>query len=228
MGGHLRYLIPLILFVGLAAHAGEEEDEGWIQLYEQEGITGFKRDSADSRYHEWRGEGLIEASFHRVVAVYMDSNRSCEWMADCVTNLEVEKPDLEHQTTYNRTHLPRPFWDRDFVFTDEYFFDPAKGSVFDKMKSIEHVDWPEQEGVVRGNLLSSSFYAKKVDEGSTWVEVRIHVEPKGSLPAWLVNLVSRSWPYDTFRDLRHQAINAKGYDELERRIREAHPLNAAW
>jgi hypothetical protein len=223
MGDQLRFLFPLVFCSFALADNVEEVD--WVKLYEQEGITGYKRHSADSRYHEWRGEGVIDAPFHRVVAVYMDSNRSCEWMADCVANLEVEKPNLEHQTTYNRTHLPRPFWDRDFVFTDEYDFNSVEGSVFDTMKSVEHPTWPEQEGVVRGNLLSSSFYARIIDEDSTWVEVRIHVEPKGNLPAWLVNLFSRSWPYDTFRDLRHQAMTAEGYDDLEKRIRQAHPIH---
>ncbi len=220
--------VALVLagFVGITAPAlaGETDDEGWSWMYNKDGIEGWRRSTNDSKFHEWRGEGLIEANFYRVVAVYMDSNRSDEWVADCVTSIEVEKPDIDHQVTYNRTHLPRPFSDRDFIWGEEYIYDMEKGTCYDTMKSIDHPDYPEVEGVVRGTLLSSSFYAKYIDEETTFVEVRILVDPGGRLPAWLVNAITRSWPYVTFRDLREQVYTADGYDDLEQQIRDAHPM----
>jgi len=206
------------------ARAAETDDEGWNKLYEKEGITGWRRSHPDTKLYEWRGEGFVDADFYRVVAVYMDSNRSDEWVADCVESIEVHKPDIDTQITYNRTHLPRPFWDRDFVWEDVFVFDPETRSVVDTMTSLEHLDYPERDDVVRGELLSSSFYARWDAPERTFVEVRIHVDPKGRLPAWLVNAVSRSWPFVTFRDLREQIYEAEGYEKLEQAIREAHPM----
>lgn len=219
-------LLALLALTAMAtpAFADEVDAEGWTKLYDKEGIEGWRRSSDDSKFHEWRGSGEIEANFYRVVAVYMDSTRSDEWVADCVTSIEVEKPDVDHQITYNRTHLPRPFSDRDFIWGEEYLYDTVEKSVFDTMKSIDHADYPEVEGVVRGTLLSSSFYARYIDEDTTFVEVRIHVDPGGRLPAWLVNAISRSWPFITFRDLREQVYTADGYDDLEQQIRKTHPM----
>lgn len=220
----LAALLSSAIVVSRAA-ATETDDEGWQKLYEKEGISGWRRSHPDSKLYEWRGEGVIDADFYRVVAVYMDSNRSDEWVADCVESIEVEKPDLDTQITYNRTHLPRPLWDRDFVWEDVFVFDPQTLSVVDTMTSMEHPDYPERAGVVRGELFSSSFYARWDAPERTFVEVRIHVDPKGRLPAWLINAVSRSWPFVTFRDLRDQIYEAEGYEELEQAIREAHPMD---
>lgn len=206
------------------AAAAETDDEGWVKLYDRDGIEGWRRSSGDSKLHQWRGQGYIDANFYRVVAVYMDSNRSDEWVADCLESVEVYKPDVDHQITYNMTDLPRPFWDRDFLWEEEYVYDPAARTVYDTMWSVTHDDHPQREGVVRGELLSSSFFARWDEPERTWVEVRIHVDPGGKLPAWLINIVSRSWPFQTFQDLRTQVYEADGYDDLERAIRAAHPM----
>ncbi len=65
---------------------------------------------------------------------------------------------------------------------------------------------------------------RNADAALPTAEVTIHVDPGGKLPAWLVNAISRSWPFITFRDLREQAMTAEGYDELEQAIRQAHPM----
>ncbi len=220
----LPIVATLLALATAPAAAAETGDEGWTLLYDKDGIEGWRRSSDDSKLHEWRGQGYIDADFYRVVAVYMDSNRSDEWVADCLESVEVEKPDVDHQITYNMTDLPKPFWDRDFLWEEEYVYDTDARTVYDTMWSVTHDDYPQREGVVRGELLSSSFYARWDEPERTWVEVRIHVDPGGKLPAWLINIVSRSWPFITFQDLRKQVYEADGYDELEQAIRAAHPM----
>ncbi len=218
-------LLLLLTCCHVPAFAGEVDDDGWEKLYEKEAIAGFRKIEEGSKFHAWKGYGYIDRDFYRVVAVYMDSTRSDEWVADCLVSVEVEKPDVDHQITYNVTGLPRPFWDRDFLWEEEYVYDPERLTVLDTMVSTEHPDYPEQEGIVRGELMSSTFFAQWVEPEKTFVEVTIHVDPGGKLPAWLVNALSRSWPFITFRDLREQAMTAEGYEELEQAIRDAHPMD---
>ncbi|MDF1562400.1 MAG: START domain-containing protein [Deltaproteobacteria bacterium] len=207
----------------LPAPARSEEEAGWEKLYVKEGISGFRRITPGSNFAAWRGHGVVKGNFYRVVAVYMDSERSCDWLADCVDNHFVEKKDLEHQITYNQTHLPWPFQNRDLVFSDTYVFDLEKKEVTDIMRSVVHPKEPERDGVVRAKFLLSTFKARVIDAENTWVEVELQMDTGGWLPAWIVNLTSKNWPFDTFVRLRQAVATAGGYEPLIEQIREAHP-----
>ena len=41
-------------------------------------------------------------------------------------------------------------------------------------------------------------------DGKTWVEVDIFIDPKGEVPAFLVNILQRYWPYNTIMGVRSQ------------------------
>ena len=222
-------LVAAASLVGLAwqirpVAAGETETGGWEKLYVKDGITGYRRTTPDSNYAAWKGHGIVASPFFRVVAVYMDSDRSCEWLADCVENRFIEKPDLEHQTSYNRTHLPWPFQDRDLVFTDHFAFDSKTRRVVDVMRSVEHPKAPERKGIVRAILLESTFEARAIDDEHTFVEVSLHLDTRGFLPAWLVNMTSKNWPLETFTRLRKAAAGTKGFEALEAQLRAQHPF----
>lgn len=223
-----RYYIGFSAMLVLSISVGEAQtptlEEDWVLLYNKEGIEGWRKSTEHSRFHAWRGQGMIDANFFRVVAVYMDSDRSCEWIADCIENRYLVKPDLEHQTTYNITDLPWPIRDRDLVFSEYYDFDVAQRSVEAKMWSDTHPDAPPTDNYVRATVIDSSFRARWIDERHTWVEVELQVDPEGALPPSLVNTFTRSWPFQTFRALRRQIAGAQGYEGLEQQIRSAYPF----
>jgi len=69
----------------------------------------------------------------------------------------------------------------------------------------------------------SSFEVYAVDASHSFVEARIHVDPRGALPDWIVNLTSKNWPLETFRRLRQAVKEAKGFEALEAQLRLTHP-----
>ena len=40
-----------------------------------------------------------------------------------------------------------------------------------------------------------------LDAGRTKVEVEVFTDPKGALPAWLINLIQKDWPWKTIDGL---------------------------
>jgi hypothetical protein len=225
MGSSVGSTWPTLLVAALLtawARPALAADYGtWKHLYEKEGMTGWHRQTADSRFHELRAVGVIEADIFTVTAVYKDSDRSCEWLADCVAAYAIERDGVDVQTTYNRFRLGWPLKDRDFVFAEQYVWSP--GGVIDTMRSTDHPKAPVDDGAVRAQLINSSFEARSLGPGRTWIDARLQVDPGGSIPAWLVNAFTRSWPWVTFRDLRDQAEQPRGYEAAVTELRRAHP-----
>ncbi|MEO0603919.1 MAG: START domain-containing protein, partial [Myxococcota bacterium] len=68
---------------------------------------------------------------------------------------------------------------------------------------VEHPAAPETVGV-RAQLVDSRYRIVELSPGRTQVEVEIVTDPRGSMPAWIVNLIQRTWPRDTLVGIREQ------------------------
>ena len=98
--------------------------------------------------------------------------------------------------------LPWPVWSRDIVFKIK--LTRLKSDTFlVTMKSVDDSLGPPTKGV-RAELHGSNFILRQTADGKTWVEVDIFIDPKGEVPAFLVNILQRYWPYNTIMGLRSQ------------------------
>ena len=62
---------------------------------------------------------------------------------------------------------------------------------------------------VRGQIVSGAFRARSLGAGhGTNLTAEIHCDPKGAIPAWLVNTFQKNWPRKTFEGIRKQATKA--------------------
>src|SRR5206468_13112438 len=106
---------------------------------------------------------------------------------------------------YDHFNTPFIIKDRDFVIHCKMSVDPAKQGIVVAMKSVVDPSIPPTR-YVRGELIDSEYVMKPIEGGKkTWFEGEIQVDPKGSVPKWLVNWTQSSWPIDTIEALRKQA-----------------------
>ena len=80
---------------------------------------------------------------------------------------------------------------------------------------------PEQDGIVRMPRLVGS-YLLKPEENRTRIAFEIDVEPGGSVPIWLVKMVSLNLPLQTLRNLRAEVVRLEKlgkYRESSERFR---------
>ena len=59
---------------------------------------------------------------------------------------------------------------------------------------------------VRAVTTRAYWRLKAIDDESTHVAVEVHTDPKGSLPAWLVNMIQKDWPRDTILGLTKRSL----------------------
>ena len=71
------------------------------------------------------------------------------------------------------------------------------------MKSVDDALGPPTKGV-RATLHGSNFILTPREDGRTDIEVDIFIDPKGRVPAFLVNILQRYWPYNTITGLQRQ------------------------
>ena len=83
---------------------------------------------------------------------------------------------------------------------------------YKSVEGVEHLftagdSWvkKDKKGVIRAEspLTRWIFESRDSNEGvGTYVDVETLVDNKGSLPAWLVNMIQGSWPYKTLSALQ--------------------------
>lgn len=228
--GLLRAALTCALFVSLSLSAAFAEEppapQGealarrgpWEVMQKENGIVAERRQVEGSELHEFQGRGVVDAPLARVFAVIRDAERRTEWMANCVASHTLDELPDTNQISYNRTSAPWPVAHRDVVLQGAVYFDLKAKEIFLPFDSLEHPKQPPVPGVVRMPFLRGHWKLTPANGGkSTHVEYRVHANPGGSLPGWVVNWVSRELPYKTLASLRLQ-VARREYPEREARL----------
>jgi hypothetical protein len=110
-----------------------------------------------------------------------------------------------HALLHGTFRLPSIVPDRDFIW-DQVALRLPTGSVLIAGKSVEdfHEDEivPVRDGHVRGAVLTSGYYVAPETEakgGGSTIAFVVQADPKGSLPAWVVNFVAPKQAHNVTR-----------------------------
>lgn len=202
----------LVLALGLSA-GGVARGADWELLSEDEGIRVWKKQIEGSDFVAFRGRGIIKAPILNVAAVIRDADRETEWMENCVDGKTLRFLSATDAIVYNRTGSPAPLIsDRDTVLKSVTTVMPKDKTVLIEFSQVEDPKMPPKEGVVRMPVLKGHWKLRQVGAYATELEYQVLADPGGSLPAWLVNLVSRKMPFHTVERMRKQ-VSAGGYEQ---------------
>lgn len=184
--------------------AGFSNAEGWELIDEQEGITASRKAVENSDLVAFRGEGLVDASMARIVAVLMDHKHKDKWVDRLYVSRELESLGEMETIQYAAFKMPLVVSNRDFVYHYDIQYVKETGGVDVYIKSVEHASAPKTVGV-RGTLNSSRYTMLPREGGAkTFLVAEMHADPKGWLPTWLVNALQKKWPIKTIKGLREQ------------------------
>ncbi len=190
----------------------------WEHVRTDEGITVHRRRVEGFDLHEFRGRGVIDAPMSKVLGVLSDSGRRPMWMERCIRAWNVEKISETSQVEYNRTKGTWPVSDRDVVVVGRTSFDVARREVRIDFRNTTSAKVPEQDGAVRIPYLRGHWILQPRSGGrATFIEYQAHADPAGSIPTFIVNLVSRTLPYKTLVGLREQ-VKRTQYPEIEQKL----------
>jgi hypothetical protein len=203
----------------------------WEMFDEEDGIRMFRHDVPGSSIVALRGEGFIAAPITRVASVLVDRKRSTEWIDRLVKTKLLRQLSETESVEWDHIKTPSPLKDRDFVFKSVIATDPAKKKVIFSYYSVTDPLAPETDDYVRGTFRGGKFeltMATRTNKDGTKtrgtiVNAEVEVDPRGSVPKFIVNMVQKSWPHQTLMALRKQVAKPDIKDDprvVERLTRE--------
>ena len=190
------------LVLGVTSLAGAAEAAvGWDPVRVTKGVMVERKLVEGSPLFAFRGEGTFDVPMSRLVGVLRDHSTPVEWVDLITEHKVVQKVDDLTNVIYESYDLPWPISDRDYVMRETTAYDAA-GKVFTiQYESIDHPSTPDKTGTVRAKAYRTFWRLEKVGPTRTKVEIEVFTDPRGNLPAWLVNLIQQDWPWKTIDGL---------------------------
>jgi len=202
----MRRMVWVLLLLGAAtARAGTVGPDGWEELSDKEGVKVYRRSVAGSPLKSMKGIGVVDAPVATVALVLLDDARAAEWVDSLAESRVVRMVTPHEYIEYNHVSMPWPVHDREFVTHVSLSSDPATQSAVIRSEPAEaEAEVATRPKIVRGTL-TSYYLLKAVDGGKrTELSIEMSTDPKGAIPAWVVNLFQKDWARETMRGIRKQ------------------------
>jgi hypothetical protein len=203
-------VLAILWLLGFCA-VGKAQEKGWKLHSEKDGVQVFTQPVSNSAFKAVKAVGIVETSLSRIAYVLMDVKTTKEWVYGtkvCTLLKQMTPSDLIY---YSEVDLPWPASNRDFIIRITLTQD-----VKTKVITIVAENMPtyisEKNGIIRIQRSSGLWHITPVDASHVRVEYTLQVDPGGWIPAWLVNMVASTGPYQSFIGLRKQVKKEKYKD----------------
>jgi hypothetical protein len=186
------------------ARAGKVGPDGWEQIADKEGVQVYRKSVPGSPLKSMKGVGLVDAPVATVALVLLDDARAPEWVDSLAESRVVRTLSAHDYIEYNHIDMPAICRDREFVTHVMLSSDPARKVGIIKSEPGSDSSVPPHPKRIRGTL-ASYYELKAIDGGQrTLLSIELHSDPKGWLPAWVVNLFQKDWARITIAGIRKQ------------------------
>ncbi len=177
----------------------------WDPIGVTAGVKVERKTMPESALFAFRGEGVFDVPIGLLTSVLKDADIAVEWV-DLMTEHTVLRDAGENKNLiYESYGLPWPISDRDYVMYETYGYDTAKKVFTIDYESVEDAAKPPVNDLVRAMAYRTFWRLTMVDADTTKIEVEVFTDPKGSLPAWLINMIQKDWPWKTIDGLVKRA-----------------------
>ncbi len=203
----LKYLadwrnIGYLAIVFATPWAGVQAQRDCVLKKDQDSIKVYSC-ASDHKFKAIRATFTVSASLTELSAFLLDTDKYTEWQYNTVKSKVLKKVDPTEVVYYSVVAAPWPVIDRDMVADLRISQDPVTRVVTLVSKGIpDYV--PGHDSLVRVPMSNSHWTLTPISASTTKVDYFIQIDPGGSVPAWMVNMVSTQAPYESFRKLKEK------------------------
>jgi len=196
-------LVGKCFLVGLLFISHSLWSQDWELKDEEDGIKVYTRPVENSDIKAIKVDCIVEeATLSQLAAVILDIPASDQWVYAtklCRTEKIIAPGEFIY---YSEIEVPWPASNRDFIVRVKVEQDSAT-----RKMTVGGENLPtylnEKEGIIRVMHTESQWTV--IPYGNDLkIEFVLHVNPGGSIPAWLINLFATRGPMETFLNLRSQ------------------------
>jgi START domain len=214
-------LSALVLLLFSAARLlADAPGENWRLVRRHEGIDSFQADHLQRPLSAFRARMVLEADMWTALAILDDVDRACEWTSHCAEMRRLRATSSEEFLVYARMDAPWPVRDRDVVVRVRVSYGELDELLVSITAAREEQD-NAAPSVVRMPRFDAHYRFRALAAERTEVEYQIDLDPGGTLPDWLKQMIARDLSHDTLADLRrrtHWARERGVYGERRRAL----------
>jgi len=179
----------------------------WVKVSQKNNIKLFTRKERGTKILGFKVEGILNAPTDSIIATLRNVELSPEWTPGLITKITLSEISEEEAITYSLNDMPWPASDRELVLHNKLYLDTKKKLLYVISKSIDHKLKPKGKKYVRAHIGYSNMGVRPISKHKTYFEWTIFVDPKGWIPAFLVNFYQKSFPFKFLKYLEKRANN---------------------
>ncbi len=202
--GMLIISSPKLVRAETPAPAASPSPVSWQLVSKTTEFELYRKESAGAaELFAFRGIGTLQATPTEVATGILDRVHRAEWMRD-IRNLRTVRILAPGRfIEYSGVKTPWVVKNRDFVVQSEVTVDAAAKKITIVTRSVKDPDAPETEWI-RGELTEGRFTIEPgARPGTSKLTADMDVDPKGTVPRWIVNHFQKKWPIIMFYSLRN-------------------------
>jgi hypothetical protein len=181
----------------------------WELVKEQDGIKIYTRNEAGKSLKSYKGTAMIKAPAARVFAMIEDVHHT-EWWDPKISEIKVLAYEKNKSARYYLVFdSPWPVDNRDLCVDVTVKSDPAKNSYTVKSVPLTGVI-PEKEGKVRIKNYAQTWTITSAGPNESNVVVEGFVDPGGSIPSWITNMLVTEGPIGSIQGIIRQEEKRTG------------------
>ena len=182
--------------------------QNWEFIKEKEGVKVYTKKEVGNSLKSFRGEAVFHVAIEKVYHVLGDSI-SFDWWAKNIRDIKVISFDRGKEIRYYLIYdVPWPLSDRDLCVSSKITTNTVTGERTLYATPLLNVV-PEKPNVVRIKNYWQKWYVKPLDKGNVQIVLEGFVDPGGSVPDWLYNMVITETPLKVIRNLRERVLHGK-------------------
>ena len=213
------WLVVIALCAPVVVWAGADKDGAWEKYREEDGITGYQRDVARSKYPETRAETVINEPMEVLLEVLMDIPSYPQWMYKCKETALIKQKDDYNRVLYFAQGVPMGSPDRDAVIKATTLMNFNAGTSETTLRSIDNYQYEQNKNKKSGDYnpntyeadrqrmieFSGKFELRMIDRNRTWVRYTAYTNPGGFAPRFVVKGVIQKVSFETLREWKRMA-----------------------
>jgi hypothetical protein len=195
---YLTILTPIFFFLSGAL---DLSGQSWVFIKEKEGIKLYTRKETNNSVKSFKGEVYLHAEMEKVFSLITNVKNFDLWDEDIIEMKVLLNEKDKHVQYYLVYDVSWPVTDRDLVVDAIITTDSVTGIRVMEAKPLHNVI-PEKSDLIRIKKYWQKWTLIPSEKDLIHLILEGTVDPGGSVPAWLANMVITETPFKAIKSVR--------------------------
>lgn len=176
-------------------------EKEWKKVNEKNGVTVYVNETGHSQIIKVKTEVVVNTSINLIQTILNDVEHRNNWIPFLIESRVLQTLSPTEQLEYSIFYSPWPASNRDFIYRLSLYRNDDNKVIYSMISEASAL-MPEQNGMVRAQLIESYYTLTSLGKKKTKVELSFHADPKGWIPTWIINIFQRVLPYMILKNLK--------------------------